>query len=265
MQNQSQFKVLKNISKVFDKASNSKLSASFYNKAGTDLHYLESYFNLSPNDTLMLTLVFAMNYENNDAIGITEIADHLKISAVKLLEFQESFESLSKIGVLLKSKPGHFNSSRIGISNFKYQVSQKLVSQVISDAPAINLTSECYYDVIDFMERVVLLTEERSYDNISTLQLIDEVMGMVEAHENLPLLKKLSPYKLDILEKIFFINLVWAALNGEEEKDLTSITDDIIGESSMKIRFMQLFLNGRSCLLKHDLIGLSKSEFFNNT
>jgi SpoVK/Ycf46/Vps4 family AAA+-type ATPase len=264
MKTKGEFKILRTINKIFKASEESQLSATFYKKVAKDLTLLENYFMLSEHQSIILVLVLALNYETNNAIGMVDLAQHLKISAIKLLEYKIHFNALVKSGVLIKTKGTHRRMRRTNFSNDEYIVNELITDSIVEESPMIKFEVETCQDILAFLEKIPALIHERNNGTLNTPEFILEFQELIHSHQHLQLLKKIALFELDPIEEILFLNLVLGNLNGNESLDLDRALGEIIDQPSMKVQCMQDFLASRTTLEQKALIELKKSEFFNN-
>ena len=63
MEQNIKVKLLESIGNVYEQSKNCKLESAFYEKVDAELKHLSDYFKVSLNQSLIVAMVFALNYK----------------------------------------------------------------------------------------------------------------------------------------------------------------------------------------------------------
>ncbi len=98
--------LLKCIGKVYEHAAKCKLESIFFEKIDNELCQLSKYFNTSKQQSFFIAMVFALNYKG-DCVDLKDLMEYFDCNPMKILEYNEDFETLIADGILCKEKSSH--------------------------------------------------------------------------------------------------------------------------------------------------------------
>ena len=254
--------VLKQINKVYKEVAKNGISTDFERSFPEELEFLSKYFKTDKTEAFFMTIIFSIIFEKANDADIRKIADVLKCNTLDILEYNKVLESLIDKDYLIKKD--HRGFRRDSNSNYSLIINKKITEKILANEEFPNLTEKKYEQTIDFVEAIFELTDNDEDKMFSWIMLLKKIEKLINKNKHLPLVKKLNKFKIDIKTQYVYYNLIWRTLIGNNNLSLVDIINDLKMHNSMKVRFMQVFVNAeKNKLLKFDLIGLYKNDFIN--
>lgn len=252
-------KIIDLILRVYEKSESSKLSPEFFKSVNSELIILSEYFKVTNIQSLFISLIFVMNH-SEEAHSSNAIAKHLDLNIIKILQFSEDFIELVKKGLIIRRMVRKRGGR--GMSNQRFIVNPVLSESIISNEPMpeLKLNAE---DVYEVLENIGFKIRMRSNEDITTEDLFAEVAETLISCRTFPLIAKIDGLELHISDKIFFLSLIWDALNrGIETTGLLEKIDDIFERGSAKLKYEQGFIKGDNELLKQGHLIIIPDDLF---
>jgi len=255
-------KVLDSIGNIYEQSKDCHLDTAFFEKADIDLKVLSKYFKVSRNQSLIIAMVFALNYKGS-SVDLKDLIEYFECNPMKLLEFSDDFEALYSSRILIKRKTSHRIS--LALSTDQFTINEKITEAILKNKPMPVIGKEEFKDVIELLEKIHHLAEERNYDGMSTFDLFKETKELINANLNFPLIKKINDYQLANEDTFLFLHLIWNTITGNETTDLDRATDNIFDCAWQKVNYVQMILAKRNLLIANDHVEMVEGNFFNDT
>lgn len=255
-------KVLDSIGNVYEQSKDCELNTAFFEKVDADLKVLAKYFKVSRNQSLIIAMVFALNYKGSN-VELKDLIEYFSCNPMKLLEFSDDFEALYSSRIFIKRK--NYRRSSLALSTDQFSINEKITEAILKNKPMPVIGTEEFNDVIKLLERIHQLSIERDIDGLSTYELLEQATELIHANLNFPLIKKINDYQLPIEDTYFFIYLIWKTITGNETADLDRTTDKIFDSAWEKVNYVQKILAKRNLLIANDHVEMVEGNFFNDT
>ena len=195
MEQNIKLNLLKSIGKVYDQAKGCKLEESSLEKVGPDLKPVSDYFNVPQKQALIVSLVFALNYDSY-SVDIRNLSAYLECTPMKLLEYSEDFDELFNKGILNgqdESEKGMCMLSNSGIT-----INEKILEAITKNKPMPSFGKEKPSSVIKLLEAFYLLGVERDDEEISTKEMFEITDHLFHSSLDQPLIMKINEFGLGI-------------------------------------------------------------------
>jgi hypothetical protein len=255
-------KVLDSIGNVYEQSKDCELNTAFFEKVDADLKILSKYFKVSRSQSLIIAMVFALNYKGS-TVELKDLIEYFSCNPMKLLDFSDDFEALYSSRIFIKRKTSRRSS--LALSTDQFSINEKITEAILKNKPMPVIGTEEFNDVIKLLERIHQLSIERDIDGLSTCELLEQAAELIHANLNFPLIKKINDYQLPIEDTYFFIYLIWKTITGNETADLDRTTDKIFDSAWEKVNYVQKILAKRNLLIANDHVEMLEGNFFNDT
>ena len=160
-------------------------------------------------------VLFAILVEKSASDNSTEVSDiarFLNINNVKMLHHRHCLDELIKMGLLRKSKNRHFN-------RVEYNVPSEVIDCLVEDRP-YQRKSYKSADGIEFFQHFYDITHLRHEEEISTEQMLDEVMRLFHENPNSTYVKAIMSKKLKPMDMLIVTHFCrHLVLNGRKSLD----------------------------------------------
>jgi len=257
------YRLLDTIANIYEKSSKCKLSPDFFIEVDSDLTLLSDYFNVTKTQALFISIIFVMNYKDEEA-SMNLLSSFLSLNTIKVLVYSDVIKNLCSKNILHRRTSKRRTNS--GIANDRYIINPKLVDAIIENAPFPIIEQTIFNDEIEVLENIGNLLSNRIEREISTDVLITKSQELINSNLNFPVINALNSMNLSPIDTIVFMYLIWKTLaKGAETTDLTSTICAVFDNNTQKIKYEQSFLFGENALVKEGYIVVIEADFFSDT
>jgi len=262
MEKSIKLKVLDSIGKIYEESKECKLEESFFSKMNNELSFLSEYFQTTKSQSLFISIVFALNYKG-DTVDLNDLIEYFDCNPMKILEYSDDFSFLYSSGIFGKQKSRQ--RMKLAGANDYFMINEKISEAILQNKPMPEIHDNKFNDVVELLEKLYNISEQRDNDEISTHNLFEQAREILSSNLHFPLIKKVCDLPLGIEDTFLFLYLVWKTISGSESTDIGRALDGIYDNATMRINYMQKFLSGKNTLTKIDLIEIVEAHFFYDT
>ena len=262
MEKSMKLRLLESIGKVYELSKDCKLEPAFFENIEAELTLLSDYFKVSRNQALIVAMVFALNYEG-DTVDLKGLINYFDCNPMKLLEFSDDFDTLYSKGILKKQKSPH--RVRMALSNDQFTINEKITEAILNNKPMPVTEHEGFKDVIELLEKIYQLGEQRDFEELSTAVLFAQVKKLISSNLHFPLIKKINDYQFDIEDMYLFLYLIWKTITGNETFDLGRATEGIFDNPSGRVNYVQKIMSKENRLFSQNHLEIVEANFFSDT
>jgi len=253
--------ILESIGKVYEKSKECKLENSFFENIKSELNTLSKYFKTSDNQTFFIAIVFALNYKG-DVVDLNDLIGYFDCNPMKILEYSDDFEYLHKVGIFDKRKSRH--RVKLAGANDQFAIHEKITEAILQNKPLPKISKEIN-GIIDLLEQLYKLGNQRVDDEISTFELFQEVEKLIEDNTHFSLIEKVKQFSFSTEDAYLFLYLIWKTVTGNESTDIGRTLDYIYDSPSERVNETQKLLLEKHILITNHLIEIVEARFFNDT
>lgn len=254
--------ILESIGKVYELAKNCKLENSFFDSINSELNTLSQYFKTSDNQTFFIAMVFALNYKG-DTVDLNDLIAYFDCNPMKILEYSDDFEYLHSIGIFEKKKSRH--RVKLAGTNDQFIIHEIITEAILQNKPLPKINEKKIKGIIDLLEQLYKLGEQRDDDKISTFELFLKVEKLISNNTHFPLLERVKQFSLSIEDTYLFLYLIWKTVSGSESTDIGRALDGIYDSPSDRVYEIQKLMSANHILINNNLIEIKEAQFFNDT
>lgn len=254
--------LLENIGKIYENSKKCKLEPAFFDEIKKELAVLSEYFQVSENQSFFIAMVFALNYKG-DTVDLNDLVKYFDCNPMKILEYSDDFENLYKKGIFSKQKSRH--RMNLALANDQFTINEKITKAILQNEPMPLLMKEGCKDVIEFLEEIYNMGQQRDNEEISTAELFVQTTELISSNLDYALIKRVQDFEFDPSDTHLYLYLIWKTLLGNKSSDIGRAVEGIFDSSSKRINYMQKVASGENNLIENNLIELVEAKFFNNT
>ena len=262
MEQSLKLRLLKSIGKVFEQSDDCKLDSAFFEKVDAELKLLSEYLKVSRNQSLIVAMVFALNYKGS-TVDLKDLIAHFGCNPMRLLEFSDDFDTLYAKGVFRKRKSSH--RVNLAFSNDQFTINERIAEAILNNKPMPVIEREGFKDVIELLENFYKLGVERDSEELSTFELFAKTKELISSNLHFPLIKKINDFQYTIEDTYLFLYLIWKTITGNETTDMGYATDGIFDNASERINYVQQIISNENKLISHNHIEIVEANFFSDT
>lgn len=261
MEQSIKIRLLECIGKVYEQSEECKLETTFFKTVENDLKEISNYFGISQTQSLLVAMVFSLNYKGN-TVDFNDLCEYFKCNPMKLLEYSSDFDNLYSKGIFIKAKSNH--RINVALSNYQFSVNDKVTEAILNNMPLPQLGEEVAKDIIELLEKIYELGLQRDEDEISTELLFDQIMNLIRNNLHYPLIKMADDFNFNIEDTYLYLYLIWKTLNGYESVDIERTISGIFENRTQKIKYVQKIISSENDLIRHQLIDIIEARFHND-
>ena len=174
-------------------AEDSGFENEFFDVANKYITYLSDRQGISKIQAVLFSLFVELSASGTKT-SLSDLADHIGCSNIKVIKYQKEIEGLVNMGLIRRYKKDEKDDNLYCIPN-------DIFSSLAEDEPYHH---ESYSGLtgIQFFQKYYEITKLRHEGELSTALLIDEVERLIEANKQLEYVKNLKTFKLNKKEEL---------------------------------------------------------------
>lgn len=262
MEQNIRIRLLESIGKIYEESKDCKLEPAFFETVENDLNVLLDYFGISPTQSLLVAMVFSLNYKG-DTVDFNDLTEYFDCNPMKLLEYSSDFENLYSKGIFIKEKSRH--RIKLALSNDQFTINEKVTEAILNNMPLPKLGDEEVGDVFEFLENIYKIGERRDGDEISTNELLLQSIQLVNSNVHFPLIKMVNDYNFKPEDTFVYLYLIWKTICGNELVDLNTMVEGVFDKPTRRIQYVQKIMSNENILIRNGLIEIVEARFLNDT
>lgn len=262
MEQNIKFRLLESIGKVYEQSKDCKLDSAFFEKVDAELKHLSDYFKVSRNQSLIIAMVFALNYKG-DTVDLKDLIEYFDCNPMKLLEFSDDFDTLYSKGIFKKRKSSH--RVNLALSNDQFTINEKITEAILNNKSMPVIEREGFKDVIELLEKFHKLGEQRDSEELSTFELFAQTKELISSNLHFPLIKKINDFQFSIEDIYLFLYLIWKTITGNETTDIGRATEGIFDNTSERVNYVQKIMANENKLISQNHLEIVEANFFSDT
>ncbi|MDD3741264.1 MAG: ATP-binding protein, partial [Bacteroidales bacterium] len=220
-----------------------------------ELQEISTFYKISPMQAYIFGVIFNLSL-NSGKISLKDIANHLGVKPVAMLEYYQDLKTLSRKKLLKAS-----GDDDDLITDFSFSVTNETAVSLISGCKLLQEVkkSEDVFSFFDDFTKVIEEAEINSEDYKSYLE--KSVISFLSENSGLSVAKKIKSLGATVNEIIFLNYLCGEFLVGNNKTDLSRGIDNVLSRNNFKFEFRKLLISKESKLIKKGLIDLVPDAF----
>lgn len=109
-------------------------------------------------------------------------------------------------------------------------------------------------NIIELLETISTYTENRISKKLSTESILILFKLKIKANDDSTLIKLINSLKLNQYERVFYLYVIWKALNCEDQCDYVEYVNQLFDDTYIRLKFLQTFVNESNKLFSQKLI-----------
>ena len=228
--------VLSSMEEIVNLAKEHSLKPEFYEKASASLKFLSKNLSLTEDEAMMLAFFF--EHSSRNRIWISNIAEMINVSNIRIIAMMNVADSLIKKGYL----QGHVS----GKDEKYYSVPGKIIDKVRQNLP-VEPVKMADLTVDDFFDRLGDIFDDC---DIPFHERIDMLENLQMSNMHLPYCKALKAYDLGPVDYLLVNVFAYRLVNEDDDIIGTHNWEDYMVSRSMVRRTLQTLKNGTSKLIQ---------------
>jgi len=230
---------------LYEKSDGCQLSQNFLDKAHIHMELLAAYLQVSPMQAFLMAVVCSLDINGGSSVNQKDLSRHFGCNPIKVLSLSDELEVLCQRNILIKEQ----NRGRRGMARagFQYTINAAVIDAILKNMPMPQTEEVTLKDVIDVLERVCELSVKKDDDLISTDELFERTIELMEANKSFPVVQKITKLGLDGADIYLLCYIIWRTVTGREYTDIGSTLKGMFNQPSREARYVQSLPRARIC------------------
>lgn len=255
-----EFNVLKLISEIGKRLDGSKLFPELLNELSAPLSELGVYLGISTNQAALFTVIFVLQIKINH-IDIREIISFLDISFIDSINLKTDLDALIEKNIILADQDNRRKSKKTDFVRSNFTVDPDITESIYNNQPIIVKTPESV-DIYSFVSMVSKLIDDRSNENINTVELYNLVEELEIKNTHINAILKIKN-TLPIEDRTIYYEIANDHLRGFPSSMESTIRDIYFTPRKRLLKIRELVEKSNK-LFDLDLINLTDAKFAND-
>ncbi len=252
---------LESINTVHKMMRESKLKDTIIKKINEELEVISTYFQTNKKESLLIALVFAENYRNV-SVDFNDLSKHLECSPLQLLCFSNEIQSLINRGILVRKRS---SENYPAFSKDQFTVNKFATEAIILNLPLPELKKIRFETDLELIECCFNLAKKRTDELITTSELQDEFLNLLEENNHLNIVRKINTLGLSTVDRFVMYYMIWKTISGEEEVNLSDVAECVYNNPIERIHYIVSCISKKNPLVTKHLIEVESPEYMNYT
>lgn len=262
MKQNSKQRLLKCIGKVYEQAKECKLEEAFFKQAARELNVISDYFHTSSKQSLIVALVFALNYDQSCS-NLQALIKYLGCNPMKFLEYGDEMEDLFTKEIIQKQDTSEKGLIMLS-STMDIILNQKILEAIMKNESMPSLKKEKPKNQLEVLEAFYLLVEQRDEEEISSIDLFVETERLFHSSLYYPLFKRINEQNLDMEDLTIYLYVIWRTIIGDDKTDLERALRGIFDNTPQRIVYLHAILKRNNAIIYNNLVEITEGDFLNN-
>ncbi len=247
---------------LYEKSEGCQLSQNFLDKELIHMELLAAYLQVSPMQAFLMAVVCSLDINGGSSVDQKDLSRHFGCNPIKVLSLSDDLEVLCQRNILIKEH--HRGRRGMARAGFQYTINAAVIDAILKNMPMPQTEEVTLKDVIDMLERVCELSVKKDDDLISTDELFERTIELMEANKSFPVVQKITKLGLDGADIYLLCYIIWRTVTGNEYTDISSTLRGMFNQPSREARYVQSLIKGSNPLIDMQLIELTDASFFND-
>ena len=232
--------VLSSMEDIINQAKKHSLEPEFYEKAAASLKYISKTLNLSNEEAMLLAFFFENSSRNR--IWVSNIAEMINVSNVRIISMMNTADDLIKKGYLTGKDNGKDEKY--------YNVPISVVNSIRQNKP-VNPVKMTELTTDEFFDRMDEIFDE---DDVNQWDRLEMIQNLVEGNMHLQYCKTLESYGVHCLEYLLLNIFANRLVNEDDDNIGTHDWEDFFDSKSYIRRVLKTLKDGTSPLIRKGIL-----------
>lgn len=257
--NQNGKKVFQSLNFIAKSLENSELNITTRLELQLDIQIVADYLGVTDMQALLFSLIFRLNCnEFHSGVQLRDLSVYLDFDLVSLMGYHDDLSQLVDRHILKSAL--NRRDTDVKALNYRYSVPSNVLDKVLQNHPLGDLQEDNVLDIYEYVELISSLIQERSNENILTLELFIQARDIETKNSCLPMLSKLKEMNIAFEDRLLFYEIC-ADFMKSGNTGLETTFSDIYDSLSVRFKKLRAFKEKDNDLLRNDLIQLGSGNF----
>lgn len=264
---QTKNQILISIDELSTLAHGSKLSEKFYQSVKNPSGPVKKYLGIESDNlaiwwSIILTLTL---WDRDSSVEISDISRFLDVSMIKALSAVPELDELVRLNILRKDKLCERRRRRSNeVCSFRYYVPYYILVSLSQGETTLPKKQKEKLDQWALLDRVsCMIKSDLDNETIDYDGLCKEVENLIIENHTDQFVKRITGFKLPIIEAIILLFVCAEYTTGDDSVDLPRLLRTLFDSTGKQIQIRKQFLTGSTRLQTLNLIDLVTDNFRN--
>lgn len=239
----------------------SNMKIEFEKDVKKSLEEVVCFLEITDTQAILFSTVFMLSF-NQSCIDISDIAEHMKSSNLKVASFLPDLEVLvsRKLIQYYNRSINPHRKIKDTIHDISFNISRRVLDAIMNEDPGL-IKSNLEMDMVSLLEYIYQLIEDRDDEQITYEELIQETEELMIANHELSFVKRIN--KLDLMDsdRIVLLYVCREIINMEDDVDLSRCLNKIFSDPRWRYHKRRSLVLGKNQLVKKEILELNDGVF----
>lgn len=250
------FEILDTIEAVYKAAQQGEKIHNIAEEFQLELDHFVEEFDISPVQAVILSAFVHLTLNRNAIISLNNLASFFDLSITKMARFMPEINDMKKSFIISES---HSPQGRHK-SHFLYKLKSIILEAVVNQDLSL-LRESLNFDFIGLFDYIESLLDQKRAHELSEEEFKVRINELFHENAELPIVKRISEYKLDETNRLILIMIIGLHIEGEVEVDLTQLYRSAIDNRHEVFSLVREMQNGKSPLIKKNIVSIKPGMF----
>jgi len=253
--------LLKCVERIALDIKSSGISKEMLLKNKSDLQRLSDFLDISQSQVILFSTIFTINF-GSCTVDLENIADYIGCSPVSVVSYLPDLDIMVEKKLLRRQVEN--NRRRRGgggnLNNIEFYINRDAFESLRKGEKFISKKIETpdVYSLMVYFESVF----QNFHNGESTIpELHHEILSTLNRNIDLPFVKELRKFPMEIEDLTFFILICSEYMDEEESVNLLNAIKYLYTDFTDRMRVRKEFIKGTHAILKHGLAMLEEGQF----
>jgi len=253
--------LLKCVERIALDIKSSGISKEMLLKNKSDLQNLSNFLDISQTQVILFSTIFTINF-GSCTVDLENIADYIGCSPVSVVSYLPDLDIMVEKKLLRRQVEN--NRRRRGgggnLNNIEFYVNREAFESLRKGEKFISKKIETpdVYSLMVYFDSVFQNFHNGEY---TIPELHNEILSTLNRNIDLPFVKELRKFPMEIEDLTFFILICSEYMDEEESVNLLNAIKYLYADFTDRMRVRKEFIKGTHAILKHGLAMLEEGQF----
>lgn len=254
--------VLSAIDTIFQKGHKSKFSESFQKSVAKETEIVKEYLGVSESrQAIFWAQIFSMCIQSNSSIDLDMFSNYLNTTILRVLLFQQDFETLIRCKLLLRQKSSRRRRGGESLPFLNLSIPMPMVYSVVNNEP-IPKPQKSNLSIYELLDEVYSIFYQRDEGFIDHDEFTSDIENLISENKSNPTVRQMLNYKLPQLDTAILLFVLQQCVEGNLYSEWFRVLRILIPESKNQIKVRREWQSGNSKLQKLGLVRFEDDSQF---
>jgi ATP-dependent 26S proteasome regulatory subunit len=261
MTNNKHTELMESISSIYNISKGCKMRKDLFNEIEKELSVVAEYLETGNQAAFLFSNIVSLYFMGRE-VEFTDICRHFDAVPFDVLPHMKHADELITRGILTR-KNGRRRINEPTI-NKTYYVAYELCEAILKEQVCPPLKKEYNDSLLDVLESLNDLINQCMDEELNTIELEEELDGIIKANNQFKFMKKMKGLNLPNLDRVVFLYVSWGIISGCRSVDIERLLRSAVRRNAERVKYMQEIYNGQNRLINEGFLEIKEARFLND-